>query len=110
MICPTHQTPLSATVTRYGLRRQCDEPGCTVACWDGKTSTPADAETRSLRHACHEAFDPLWKTKTRWRSRRAAYAWLQRFMGLSEGEAHIGMFDAGQCRQLLAEVTGDQYP
>jgi hypothetical protein len=104
MKCPTHGTDLLCKPTRYGLRHGCPVAGCTVVCWDGRTSTPADLPTRNLRHACHEAFDPLWRNRTRWQSRGAAYVWLRGFMGLTRETAHIGMFDSDQCRKLLAEL------
>lgn len=99
--CPCHGCDLVASDTRYGVRHGCPVNGCTVVCWNGSTSTPADQETRDLRHKCHETFDPLWRNKTRWQSRGNAYKWLQRFTGLSMHDAHIGKFNADQCRNLL---------
>jgi hypothetical protein len=84
---------LLATLTQYGERLACPEPGCTVACWSGSTSTPADAETRQLRYKCHEVFDPLWKKRTAFRCRSDAYAWLGKFLVLPRDKAHIGMLD-----------------
>lgn len=104
MKCPTHDVALTATDTRYGVRHGCPVNGCTVVCWDGSTSTPADQETRDLRHACHDAFDPLWKRRERFKHRAQAYVWLQSVMGLPASEAHVGMFDAEQCRKLLAAI------
>lgn len=115
MKCPTHHRELVAEKTDYGLRWQCPWPGCTVACWNGSTSTPADAETRALRHRVHQVFDPLWQggnapyklVRERgpvklFKGRNAAYRWLREAMGLDKAHAHIGMFDAEQCRQALA--------
>lgn len=112
MICPVHERSLVLQSTRYGDRWHCNEPECTVACWSGSTSTPADAETRKARHDCHGAFDPLWKGPhgpfygRGGRSR--AYKWLRKEMGLSISKAHIGMFDLEQCRKLLA-IIRDQF-
>lgn len=100
--CPTHFVPLEDHITRYGVRWMCPITGCTVVCWGGGTSTPADQETRDLRHACHEAFDPLWRDRTKFKSRPKAYLWLGKVMGLPKEEAHIGMFSATQCKKLLA--------
>lgn len=75
-----------------------------LVCWGGRTSTPADCETRRLRNRCHELFDPLWKDRTRFKSRGGAYRWLRRFMRLSCEQNHIGMFTATQCRMLIAEL------
>ena len=102
-VCPAHGTELLPAETRYGTRYGCTAPGCTVACWGGKTSTPADAETRELRRRCHELFDPLWKTGSRFKSRSAAYRWLARLTGTKE--PHIGHFDRSRCEQLLAALT-----
>src|SRR4051812_46004608 len=99
MKCPTHGIPMICSPTQFGQRWQCSEPGCTIACWGGRTSTPADYETRQLRNECHREFDPLWKQQTRWTDRRTAYLWLQRIMGLDADAGHIGMFDADQCRK-----------
>jgi hypothetical protein len=49
--CPLHGQ-MSSAMTQWGLRWQCSAPGCTVACWDGSTSSPADNETRKLRDEC----------------------------------------------------------
>lgn len=104
MICPTHQRNLIPQATRYGTRFRCLIPGCTVACWSGSTSTPADDETRQLRNQCHKLFDPLWKRKTKFMSRAHAYTWLRHFMGLGQVEAHIGCFDKEQCEKLIEEL------
>lgn len=101
-LCPDHGSPLAPSATRFGTRWACVVAGCTVSCWDGDTSTPADAETRALRTRCHDAFDPLWRRRTRFRSRGEAYRWLRRAMNLTVDEAHVGRFDAAQCRRLLA--------
>ncbi len=107
MNCPVHKTAMALCRTRYGSRWGCEVEGCTVACWNGDTSTPADELTRGLRHECHEAFDPLWRNKSRWKNRGAAYRWLRVFMDLPEDKAHVGMFDAAQCRKLLEELAKD---
>lgn len=104
MDCPKHG-PMQPMRTKFGRQWRCMVSGCTVACWDGPTSTPADDETRALRKLCHQAFDPLWQPGARFPGRNAAYRWLREFMSLSKHETHIGMFDAEQCRKLLAEIA-----
>lgn len=101
MNCPTHNAPMQTTATRFGRRWDCTVEGCTVASWSGDTAIPADAETRALRKECHELFDPLWKRKTLFTCRGAAYKWLRLAMGLDHAP-HIGQFDRQQCRNLLA--------
>ncbi len=61
-ICPEHNCLLESHKTQFGVRFQCPMAGCTVACWDGSTSTPADYETRQARIAAHDPFDYLWKS------------------------------------------------
>ncbi len=111
MICPTHKREMPWRQTQYGKRFYCEEPGCQMVAWvnrEGRASTPADAELRNLRHRCHQCFDPGWAQRARWGNRRKAYQWLQRFMGMTEEQAHIGLFDKEQCRRLIAELTQEQ--
>ena len=98
MQCPEHAVPLHLTNTRYGVRGACPVDGCTVVGWDGPTSTPADAVTRTLRREAHDSFDPLWKNV---RERSALYAELAAFLCLPVDYTHIGMFNAEQCRRVL---------
>ena len=60
---------------------------------------PADKATREARQRAHDAFDPIWKSRTltRWE----AYLWLSKKMGLPQDKTHIGMFDAQQCAQVV---------
>ncbi len=88
-----------ATATRYGKRWACPEHGCTVVCWDGHTSTPANYETRQARHAAHEVFDPLWKSGNY--DRRTLYARLSEYMGTKADKTHIGMFSVEQCAAVI---------
>lgn len=104
MKCYIHDKPLIRSNTKYGGRWQCQENGCSVACWEGSTSTPADQSTRDARHACHQAFDPLWKRKSVFKSRGSAYRWLGEVMKLDVVNAHIGMFSLEQCELLLGLI------
>lgn len=102
MNCPLHNVEMPSTKTIYGLRFACERPDCTMVCWEGSTSTPADLETRTLRKHCHALFDPLWRNRPkRFKSRTAAYVWLRRVMDVPADAAHIGMFDAAQCKRLI---------
>ncbi len=66
---------------------------------------PADHETKQWRIKAHAAFDTLWNKKSsRGRKRGKAYKWMQKAMGLTEAEAHIGRFDIAQCQKLIALV------
>lgn len=54
----------------------------------------ANAELRRAKQAAHAAFDPLWKSRSM--SRKEAYAWLSKELGVSKSNTHIGMFDVDQ--------------
>lgn len=101
-ICPDHNVSLFRRQTRYGGRWMCPVDGCTVACWDGSTSTPADQETRDARIEAHDAFDALWRD--RHISRSEAYRRLAAFMNVGKHETHIGMFDKEQC-EIVVEFS-----
>jgi len=98
MKCPDHDFNLRRRQTRYGGRWYCPEKGCTVVCWEGSTSTPANKETRDARQLAHDAFDRIWKTKVM--SRAAAYLWLADFLNIGPKCCHIGMFDAETCERV----------
>lgn len=93
--CTMHQIPME----RDGKRWVCGEPGCDIVCWDGSTSTPADAPTRQMRSRAHRAFDPLWKFGSM--TRDEAYQRLADFMDLDLDECHIGMMRFEQCWKVL---------
>lgn len=105
--CPTHHVFLGSSETKFGTRWKCRHPGCTMACWNGETSTPADDETRASRSRCHEVFDSLWKGRRRFQSRRKAYQWMMTAMGLPKSKAHIGMFSKEQCNRLMELVEAE---
>lgn len=56
---------------------------------------------RAERHKAHRAFDALWISGLM--SRSEAYQWMAKVMVLKKREAHIGKFNATQCRQLIKE-------
>ena len=99
--CPDHGGTLTVARTQYGRRWACPVRGCTVVCWEGSgTSRPADAETRQLRHAAHEAFDPMWESGAM--SRSAAYRALAEHLGLPVRKTHIGFFNKDECAKAIA--------
>lgn len=104
-VCGVHGVALRPKSTRFGIRLDCPIPGCDVMCWDGGTSSPANQVTRNARQRCHDIFDPLWRSKSKFKNRGAAYRWLKKVMGLSSDQAHIGMFDLGQCNKLIEILT-----
>jgi hypothetical protein len=87
----------------YGCERYPACKGTHGAHPDGRPlGTPADEATRKARIAVHTAFDRLWTTGEL--SRAGAYAWMQRALGMSRDEAHIGKFSIAQCEVLLAAL------
>jgi len=100
--CPEHGCRLVRSVTKHGPRYDCPADGCTVRCWGGSTSTPADQDTRDARMKAHAAFDALPMP----RSKR--YRWLAQVMGLDQKHAHIGMFTRDQCETVIAACEQEQ--
>lgn len=72
-----------------------------VGCHAG-TAVPlgrlANAELRQAKVDAHAAFDPLWRTGGY--TRGTAYRWLQKAMGRTRAECHIGLFDVDDCRKV----------
>lgn len=93
------------TATRFGRRYQCSVDGCTMACWGGKTSTPADDETRAARIQAHDAFDPIWKGGGMKRGK--AYKWLDDARGVPRGSTHIGQSNVATCEEIVR--LSDEY-
>jgi len=72
---------------------------------DGKPlGNPGNKETRSARTRAHAAFDQLWKPDSALMTRGQAYAWLEAYFDLEQGDGHIGQFDKEQCEELVAAV------
>ena len=111
LICPDCGADLVLKPSKFGHFYGCERysaTGCSgaVGCHSGTTKelgVPADKETRKLRIAAHEAFDKIWKENKM--TRRDSYRWLEKEMGLDSEHAHIGMFTAEQCRQLIEKVS-----
>jgi ssDNA-binding Zn-finger/Zn-ribbon topoisomerase 1 len=105
--CPECGSAMVLRTSKFGPFYGCIEyPKCKAAHGahaDGRPlGTPADAVTKKARIQAHDAFDELWKGGAM--SRREAYAWMQRAMGLSKDDAHIGKFTADQCDKLKTLV------
>jgi len=65
---------------------------------------PADRETKDLRIAAHDAFDPMWQNGKL--GRNEAYEWLAEMLEIPFSECHIGMFDKEMCQKVI-EVCGE---
>jgi ssDNA-binding Zn-finger/Zn-ribbon topoisomerase 1 len=86
----------------YGCTRYPECKGTHGAHPDGRPlGTPADRETKDARIEAHQAFDTLWKRPHGKMQRQEAYLWLQKRMGLSADECHIGRFTKEQCEQVI---------
>ncbi len=88
----------------YGAKCYICEPcGAWVGCHKGTDKALgriANKELRELKHQAHEAFDPLWKEG--YLPRTSAYEVLSVAFGLPKEQTHIGMFDEGMCRKVIA--------
>lgn len=60
----------------------------------------ADAQLRKYKRFAHRAFDPFWEGKDK-STRKAAYEWLSKEMGLPLEKTHIGMMDVDQCKEVI---------
>ena len=89
---------------------QCAPCDAYVGCHPG-TINPlgrlANAELRAAKSAAHAAFDPLWRTGTK--TRREAYEWLAKQLGIAARECHIGMFDAPLCERVVSICASDDF-
>ena len=98
-ICPKHKETLFPKKTKYGNRYSCPVEKCTVVCWEGETSTPADLETRTWRTKAHEAFDILWKGQ---KSKRGYYyGLLSEELNKTPDQNHIGMFNIKKKKKTI---------
>ena len=59
----------------------------------------ANAELRYWKKQAHAAFDPIWKYGSM--KRHNAYGWLSSQLNIPHDKTHIGMFDVGQCKQVI---------
>lgn len=98
-LCPEHGRKLVPQKTRWGMMLKCIQPGCTVVCWPGSTSTPANNETRAARTLAHSALDPIWESGVV--SRTSLYKRLSEYMGIKRSKTHIGMFSYRQCMMVV---------
>lgn len=108
--CPDCGGKLELKMSKYGLFYGCPKwPECKGSHSAHKETgepmgKPANAETKAARIRAHNIFDQLWKGgPINWK-RTDCYLWMQRVMGLTEKEAHIGSFTKEQCEQLIAYV------
>lgn len=88
--------------------------GCHPKTWN-PLGTLAGPELRALRGKVHRALDKQWRMadpRNRAKSRRKAYAWLAKELGISEDECHVGLFDRERCKAaflVLKEKRADGF-
>jgi ssDNA-binding Zn-finger/Zn-ribbon topoisomerase 1 len=91
----------------YGCTSYPECKGSHGAHSDGKPKgKPGNAATKKARIEAHRLFDRIWKENLV-RNRGAAYTWMQKALGLSKAEAHIGEFSIDQCEKLMRAVYQD---
>lgn len=59
----------------------------------------ANAQLRLAKSNVHNVFDDIWKLG--FMTRRKAYSWLAKEMGIRFDDCHIGMFNVEQCSQAI---------
>jgi ssDNA-binding Zn-finger/Zn-ribbon topoisomerase 1 len=106
--CPECKSDMVLRNSKHGKFYGCSKyPKCRASHGAHEDGTPlgkpADQETKDARIEAHNIFDMLWKGIGPL-TRKEAYKWMQEKMGLSEAEAHIGMFDKEQCEKLIQVV------
>lgn len=109
--CPDCGAKLVLKNSKHGKFYGCEkwaETKCTgaIGCHPGTDRSlgiPANKETRDLRIQAHEVFDELWRNSSM--TRRESYRWMEKELNLKPEEAHIGRFNAEQCRQLIERVS-----
>ncbi len=86
----------------YGKTYICSNfPKCDT--YGGYKGHISNKETRDLRKKCHFYFDKLWRSGEF--KREYMYRHLQKKMGMTSKQAHIGKFNRGQCLKLLSFLT-----
>lgn len=109
--CPECGAPLALIVDPKQSRpfygcctwRRTGCPGSHTAHPDGSpVGIPANEETKKARRRAHVVFDRMWRGMGM--ERDDAYRWMQKAMGLTADEAHIGCFTIIECEKLIATV------
>jgi hypothetical protein len=67
----------------------------------------ANKELRDAKKEAHFYFDKLWEKeskngKSRSENRKSAYKWLSKELNIDYEYAHIGMFNLGMCKRVVA--------
>ena len=98
--CPNHKKPMIRRLTQYGPMHICTFNNCDMMKWgDGPETTPADSDTRGMRHVTHGVFDKLWRDGHM--TRAQAYEFLSSHLKILPCLTHIGIFDIKQCNATI---------
>ena len=79
---------------------------CYVSTYPGTNipmGTLADGDLRQLRIQAHHKFDQVWKSGIM--TRDNAYRWMADSFGIPMQEAHIAMFGAYRCKELIRQCN-----
>lgn len=118
VICPYCKNPAQLVTGRdvYPLREdlrflkiwQCGPCDARVGCHkDTKIpkGTLANTELRHCRIQAHKLFDPMWKKGAK--SRKEAYIWLSKKLGIPPKKCHIGNFNKYMCERVIKILDHD---
>ena len=61
----------------------------------------AGKKIRMARAKAHQVFDPIWKQKNAKYTRKEAYSWLAKQLGIAVQDCHIAWFDATMCDKVI---------
>lgn len=78
---------------------QCDARVGTHKGTDKPLGRLANAELRKMKSKTHLFFDLIWKSKKQ--TRKQAYIWLAKKLGIDIRDCHIGMFDVHTCQKVI---------
>lgn len=93
-VCPNCGNVAGETMTRYGIRNQCEPCGL----WSWDRHPLVDAETHESRRAAHAAFDSLWRGGSM--KRGQAYRALSQELGIDKRDCHIKLMDKGMAGRV----------
>lgn len=108
--CPCCNGQLSIKDSQYGYFFGCSNyPNCRVTHKADRLGRPigipADPETKGWRIKAHKIFNSLFEGDFAIMRRGQAYSYLAKIMNVPPQKAHISMFTATQCQQLVNLLT-----
>lgn len=114
LVCPECGAEMRLKPSRFGLFYGCSrwaETNCGGSHGAHANGTPlgepANEETKKARRAAHHVFDHLWRGGPM--SRKEAYRWLRKALGMTAEQAHIGKFSREQCKAVVVKFR-EEFP